>query len=379
MLPMPRGTGRGSILKRGKVYYIKYSVSGRQRWERSGTSTTDAKKLLSRRLAEVDQGLVAFERPVTFTEFIERWKRDYLASAQLKPATLASYASVIDRHLIPYFGEIRIDRITTAIVQRFVAEKTTQVSARGRQLKPKSIQNSIRVLSKVFNTAVDWQMLVRSPLIRIKLPRVERHEMDFLRAEEVQLLLQHAIDQEARCLFLTAVSTGMRQGELLGLQWGDIDFHRSAIKVRRSLSHGTLQTPKTANSNREVRAGKVLLRTLREHQLMTGGRSEFIFSTRTGTPLDPANLVKRVFEPMLVRAGLRRIRFHDLRHTYASIMINEGANLKFVSKQLGHSSIQITLDRYSHLIPERHDASVEHLESLFEIAPDPKAASDIKV
>jgi integrase len=156
----------------------------------------------------------------------------------------------------------------------------------------------------------------------------------------------------------------LRQGELLALQWGDIDHHRGVIKVRRAFSRGKLQTPKTSHSMREVRVGKNLLRALHEHQLRTGARSEFVFTTRTGAPLDPANLVKRGFEPTLRSAGLRKIRFHDLRHTYASIMINEGANLKFVSKQLGHSSIQITLDRYSHLIPERHDAAVEQFEAL---------------
>jgi len=361
---MPRGRGRGSVIKRGKTYSIKYYVGGRPRWERIGESATEAKKVLSRRLADVDQGLVAFERAGLFSDFVERWRRDYLASAQLKPSTLSAYASVIDRHIVPYFGSLKLDRITPATVQRFVAEKITELSARGRQFHPKSLQNCVRVLSKIFNTAVDWQMLVRTPMIRIRLPRVEKREMDFLRPDEVRLLLEATEDPTIRCLNLLAIFSGMRQGELLALQWGDIDWNRSTIKVRRAFSRGHLESPKTSHSIREVRVGRHVLLRLREHQLLCGGRSEFIFSARTGKPLDAANVVKRGFLPALRRAGIRRIRFHDLRHTYASIMINEGANLKFVSKQLGHSSIQITLDRYSHLIPERHDASIEHFERL---------------
>lgn len=374
---MPRGRARGSVIRRGQIWYIKYSISGRQRWEKSGDSATAAKRLLARRLTEADQGLTPLERPMTFRQFVERWRTDYLGSAQLKPSTLSAYRSVLDRHLLPYFGELRIDKINTALVQRFIATKIEEGSKRGSALKPKTIQNCARVLSKIFNTAVDWQMLVRSPVVRVVLPRVERREMDFLRAAEVRRLLEAAPSDEVRCLFLVAVSTGMRQGELLALQWDDIDWSRSVIRVRRAFSRGTLQTPKTPRSRREVRTGKMLMRALREHQLRTGGRSEFVFSTSLGSPLDPANLVKRVFEPTLRAAGLRRVRFHDLRHSAASIMINDGMNLKFVSHQLGHSSIQITLDRYAHLIPERHDEALDRFEALLlSTAPVHDAAQD---
>lgn len=372
---MPRGRARGSVIQRGKVWYIKYSIAGRQRWERSGESATAAKKLLARRLTEADQGMTPLERPITFAQFVERWRNDYLGSAQLKPSTLSAYRSVLDRHLIPYFGQLRIDRITTALVQRFIAAKVDETSKRGSPLTPKTIQNCARVLTKIFNTAVDWQMLVRSPFVRVVLPRVERREMDFLRPDEVRRLLDSAPSDASRCLFLVAVSTGMRQGELLALQWEDIDWGRSVIRVRRTLSLGKLQSPKTPRSRREVRIGKMLVRALREQQLRTGGRSEFVFSTSLGSHLDPANLVKRAFEPALRSAGLRRVRFHDLRHTAASIMINDGMNLKFVSHQLGHSSIQITLDRYAHLIPERHDEALDRFEALlFSTVPAEDAA-----
>lgn len=363
---MTKGRRRGSVIKRGNIYSIKYSVAGRARWERVGASATAAKRLLSRRLSEIDEGRVAVERAGLFSEFVERWRTDYLGAAQLKPSTLSAYRSVLERHLLPYFGTMKLDRITPALVQRFVAEKIAERSARGRPYQPKTVKNSIRVLSKIFNTAIDWQMLVRSPVARLRLPRVERKEMDFLRPTEVRLLLDAAasIDPELHAVLLLAVLSGMRQGELFALQWGDIDWVRVSIQVRRAFSRGQLLSPKTATSVREVRVGQAVLTTLREHQARCDGRSEFLFSTRTGAPLDRSNLVKRGFEPALRLAGLRRIRFHDLRHTYASLMINEGANLKFVSRQLGHSSIQITLDRYSHLIPERHDDAIEHFERL---------------
>jgi integrase len=371
---MPRGRGRGAVIKRGKTFSIKFYIGGRARWERVGTSATQAKKLLTQRLNEVDLGLISFERAGLFKDFVKRWRADYLGSAQLKPSTLSAYKSILDHHLIPYFGEVQLDRINAGHVQRFVAEKIAESSARGRELRPKTIQNCVRVLSKIFNTALDWQMLSRSPMVRIRLPRVERREMDFLRPEEVRVLLTKTEDPDFRCLLMLAIFSGMRQGELLALQWGDVDWNRSTIKVRRAFSRGKLMSPKTATSIREVRVGRQLLVALREHQMRCGARSEFIFSARNGAHLDPANLMKRGFEPAVRHAGLRKIRFHDLRHTYASIMINEGANLKFVSKQLGHSSIQITLDRYSHLIPERHDAAIEHFEQVVLVGGDPEAA-----
>lgn len=261
---------------------------------------------------------------------------------------------------------MRMDRVTAEDVRRFFKQKQERAPEKtDRPLSNKSLINAMRLLNSIFNFAVVTELLVKNPCKSVKLPRAQRREMDFLRPEEVRSFLAAFTDEAMRCLFTTAVMTGMRRGEILALQWEDIDFGGSVIRVRRSLSGGEIQTPKTEKSRRSIQVGAALLKMLKEHKLRTGGRGSFVFTTKGGTLLDADNLVKRVFEPTLRVAGIERhIRFHDLRHTYASILINEGANLKFVSEQLGHASIMITLDRYSHLIAERHEDTVSKFEKL---------------
>ncbi len=357
---------RGHIRQRGDKYYIVYSVAGRKKEEVGGSTMEQAKRLLTQRLYEADRGFVRNSGPVKFRDFILIWRRDHVETQQLKPSTREGYESMIERHFIPAFGDQRMDRITAEDIRRFFKQKQDGTSEKtDRPLSNKTLINAKRLLSSIFNFAVVTELLVKNPCTGVKLARAERREMDFLRPEEVRSFVAAFTDEDMRCLFTTAVMTGMRRGEFLALQWDDIDFKANVIRVRRSLSSGQIQTPKTEKSRRSIQVGAFLLKMLKQHKLRTGGRSLFVFTTKSGSLLDPDNLVKRVFEPTLVAAGIERhIRLHDLRHTYASIMINEGANLKFVSEQLGHASIVITLDRYSHLIAERHDDTVSKFEKL---------------
>ncbi|MCP4632157.1 MAG: site-specific integrase [candidate division Zixibacteria bacterium] len=155
----------------------------------------------------------------------------------------------------------------------------------------------------------------------------------------------------------------MRRGELLALKWSDIDWNSSHIIVRRSLYRGQVITPKSKYSYRRIVMSPMLNKTLEEHRLFVP-QSEFdlVFCRDDGKPLCPHSLVKRKFFPTLTRAGLRRIRFHDLRHTYASLLIAQGENIKFIQNQLGHSSAMTTLDRYGHLMPNAHNEAAEKLD-----------------
>jgi integrase len=356
---------RGHIRKRGEKFYIVYSVAGRKK-EEVGGSMEQATRLLTQRLYEADRGFVRHSGPVKFRDFISIWRRDHVETQQLKRSTQDGYGSMIERHFLPFFGDQRIDRISAEDIRRFFKQKQEATSPKTeRPMSNKTLINMKRLLNSIFNFAVVTELLVKNPCKSVKLPRAERREMDFLRPEEVRSFLAAFTDDGMRCLFTTAVMTGMRRGELLALQWDDIDHAANVIRVRRSLSAGEIQTPKTEKSRRSIQVGPSLLTMLKEHKLRTGGRSAFVFTTKSASLLDPDNLVKRIFEPTLRAAAIERhLRFHDLRHTYASILINEGANLKFVSEQLGHASIVITLDRYSHLIAERHDDTVSKFEKL---------------
>lgn len=377
----------GSIRKRSDVYYCIYRVNGRQKWEAAGPTKKQAEKLLAKRLNDLNSGILPEDSNVLFRDFAATWLSDY-AKVTVKPSTYVSYEGILRLHLIPAFGELSLNRITGAHIQSFLAKK---VSSEG--LTPKSVVNILVPLKEMFKHAIHWGYLRHDPTRAIRRPRVEREEMDFLNIEEIALFLNH-VRPDCYSLFLTAILTGMRRGELLALQWGDIDWHSSQICVRRSLYKGAFVSPKSQNGVRRIIMSPTLQRSLEQHRLL-GVRSEsdLVFCGGDGHPLDPDNFVKREFHPALVRAGLRRIRFHDLRHTFASLLIANGENIKFVQYQLGHASATTTLDRYGHLFPGTQKEAAERLDKtvfgnsvskllanpVFEEIPQKKETSEVSL
>ncbi len=335
----------GSVQKRSGSWYAVYRVCGRQKWERASSSKKDAERLLSARMNDVHSGEYR-ERPrIRFSDFAAKWLTDY-ARVSVKESTYSSYADMIRLHLIPHFGSEMLHQVTAGDVQRFISQK---ISRDG--LSAKSVVNIIVVLKEMLKHAQIWGYLSHSPATHAQRPRVEEKEMEFLTPDEIRLFLQN-VSPCCYCLFLTAVLTGMRRGELLGLKWSDIDWQRSEIVVRRSLYKNGFVTTKSKRSNRRIQMSPVLADALKRHRAFAlQSEQELVFCNRDGQPLDPDNMVKREFHPALDRAGLRRIRFHDLRHTHASLLIAQGENVKFVQQQLGHASAKTTLDRYGHLMP----------------------------
>jgi len=213
------------------------------------------------------------------------------------------------------------------------------------------------------NHAKSLRYITFNPVEEIKPFPLEHKEMDFLIPSEISSLLKHA-SEPFKTLFLMAILTGMRRGEILGLQWGDIDWNSNTIFVRRSLywlmkkeSQGSEQRwrflePKSKRSKRAIVMSPKLKEALEIHRLKAiEGSYDLVFCNKEGSPVDPDNMVKREFNSTLRFAGLRKIRFHDLRHTYCSLLISQGENIKFIQNQLGHASIQTTIDRYGHLLP----------------------------
>lgn len=347
---------KGSVVKRSGSWYAVYRDGGNQKWEFAGGSKRAAERLLSKRMSQVNAGTYQEFEQTLFEEFSARWLSDY-ARVSVKPSTYVSYENIIRLHLNPRFGRQYLHRISTADFQKLVSEKITNDG-----LSPKTVINILIPLKEMFKHAVVWGLVKRDPTLYVKRPRVETEEMDFLTPEEIRLFLDN-VAPDYYPLFLTAVMTGMRRGELLALQWGDIDWNSNQISVRRSIFRGEFITPKSKNSIRRIVMSPALRRQLERHRLQgkKSGR-ELVFSNSSGLPLDPDNLVKREFHPALDRAGLRRIRFHDLRHTYASLLISQGENIKFIQSQLGHASAKTTLDRYGHLMPNLENDAARRLD-----------------
>lgn len=351
----------GAIRKRGKKYIIThYDSSGRRRWETVGPNLHEARQVLAERMWERRSGKSRVPRDkMMVTELVKKWQENYLTVQQqlgrLKPSTIRSYQSNLDSHIEPFFGARQLAEVTLASVQEFIK------ALLGKGLSAKTIGNVIVILKEMFKHAVQWGHLDANPVQYVERPRGEDKEMDVFTPDEIRRLL-NAQEEPLRTLLLTTVLTGMRQGELFGLQWEDIDFARHQVHVRRSLWHGTLGTPKSRRSRRAIDMPPTLEQALK--QLSTTRRSEFVFCSERGTPLDADNFRHREFPAALQRAELRRIRFHDLRHTYTSLLIAHGAHPKYIQAQLGHASIQTTLDRYGHLMPQLHQAEAQKLDQL---------------
>jgi integrase len=213
-----------------------------------------------------------------------------------------------------------------------------------------------------------------NPAQYVERPRVEIEEMEILTPPEIHRLLE-AAEEPVRTLLLCAVLTGMRRGELLALKWEDIDLESNRIHVRRSLWRGEFVTPKSRRSRRAIDMAPTLKAAL--GRLSSRFKGEMVFTSPKGGIMDPANFSSRNWARVLRRSKLRRIRFHDLRHTYASLLIAQGAHPKSIQAQLGHASIQTTLDRYGHLMPEVHEAEARKLDRLvFGPGPTREAAAE---
>ncbi len=259
-------------------------------------------------------------------------------------------------HIRPFFGSRLLREIDVALIRAFVK---TLVA---KELSPKTISNVLGILKTMCKHAVQRGYLDASPAQYVERPRGEEREMTVLTPEEIRRLTEAAAEPW-RTLWLCAVLTGMRRGELLAVRWNDIDVDRQQIHVRRALWRGQRVLPKSRRSQRAIDMPNTLTRALQ--RLAERPHGPLVFGGQEGQPLDPDNLSHRRFPRALRQAGIaRHVRLHDLRHTYASLLIAQGAHPKYIQVQMGHASIQTTLDRYGHLMPDVHRAEASKLDRL---------------
>lgn len=347
-------TGFAECNHRGVEYLVTW-YEGSKRNRKSLPNKKEAEIFLHQRVSDDILG-VRQPEDIIFKDYAEEWFTNY-AKSRVKASTLQTYRYTIDSHLVPAFGDLRLKYLTAEKVDRFISEVL-------KERKPKTVNNILIQLKTMLKYAKRRGYLRDNPAMDVDNVRLEHREMDFLNPAEIRLLLKHS-QEPFKTLFLTAALTGMRRGELLALQWGDIDWNTNTIFVRRSLYWKTRKgiegecpryefvSPKSERSERAIIMSPALKEALEIHRLTcpVSPHDDLIFCTKVGSPIDPNNMVKREFLPTLVAGGLRRINFHSLRHSYTSMLISQGENVKFIQSQLGHASIQTTLDRYGHLLP----------------------------
>ncbi|HJY87997.1 MAG TPA: site-specific integrase [Candidatus Acidoferrales bacterium] len=331
-----------------------------------------AKKLEARlKWADVSGEPLALSQPEqqmpTVKAYLTDWLKTY-AQVHCKPSTAAGYQQDCVKHVFPAIGDRPLHEVSRAHVKRLIATWWSH------GLKKRTIHNILTPLKEAYQHAIDDGLLTVNPVSNMGRALRSRDSADAhidpLTAEEVRTVLQQA-KQTAPLLyplFLCAVRTGMRQGELLGLQWGDIDFHGQFIEVRRAIVRRQETTTKTHKIRRvdmspQLANALSVLRETRECEAAMHDRplAPWIFLGPTERRVSN-ELVRNAFRTCLTAAGLRLVRFHDLRHTFASLLIQQGANVKYIQQQLGHGSISITLDIYSHLFHGDHRHHVHQLD-----------------
>jgi len=361
---------RGHIRKRGKkwcvIVYLGRDEKNRpkQKWYSGFDSKKEAESAMVGIIHDINHGTYVEPVKVTVSAFLLNWLESY-ARVNVSAKTCDRYEEIIKRHFIPSLGHIPIQKLHPVHIQNYYAEKLKNGKIRGEGgLSPRSVLHQHRLLRAALQHAVKWMLIVRNPADAVSPPRPDYTEMKTLNAKETVKLLQKARKNRVYIPVLLAVTTGMRRGEIVALQWKDVDLEKETITVRRTLERikGGYQFkhPKTRKSRRQISLTPSAAEELKAHRLRQKEEKlqfgaayndhDLVCAWPNGTLVKP-DFVSREFKKILKKAGLPIVRFHDLRHSHATLMMIQGVHPKIVSERLGHSTIRITMDTYSHVVP----------------------------
>jgi integrase len=369
----------GQIVKRGEnTWYIRIFLGREAKGKRKYFNKTihgtkkDAQKYLTAKTREKDLGVFVEPALMPLNQFLDRWLTE-IAQNKLRARTFDNYESLLNCHVRKILGSKRLSDIQAYEVQKLYNDM------KKAKYSPKTIRHVHNVLSSALKQAVRWKMIIQNPCEFSELPRMEKTEMMYFTPEETAKFLNAAKDDKFFSAFYLAIETGMRPEEYLGLRWKDIDFENKALSVRRALvvkkGGGFIFTePKTKKSRRSIPLSNTAIKILKEYrrnqleERMKLGADyqnlDLVFASEIGTPLLHGNLLRRHFKPIRDKADLPKIRLYDLRHTTATLLLSAGENPKVVSERLGHASIVLTLDTYSHVLPTMQKTATDKIEKL---------------
>ena len=358
-----RANGEGNIRKRKDGRWEGRFTAGHN----PATGKQIIKSVLGKTQAEVKEKLkkamndaqkVDFTKSGKYTVgiWMDEWFEN-VAKIKVRASSHQTYRGYIDNHIKPNIGNIPIEKLTTMDLQKFYRKLLTkgrveriEAKDQPKGLSAKTVRNINQVISSAMDLAVAQKIIPANPTNACALPKIEHQEMQTIPAEQLQAFLQEAKATGVYEMYYIELATGLRRGELLGLKWQDIDWKNGVIKVRRQVARvdGQIKEAplKTKNSYRAVSISPQAIEVLREQKRKTN--DTYVFPSPNGGPISPDsvnNMLKRVLE----RAGIPKVRFHDLRHTFATIALQNGVDIKTVSGMLGHFSAGFTLDTYAHV------------------------------
>jgi integrase len=360
-----------AIIKRGKRYAVRLCLGrgpdGKRiyRWHSGYATKRDAQQARAELLGAVDRNSYVPPDKTTVADYL---RQQWLPAVQsrVRPGTWEEYRRKAETHLIPAIGQIPLQQLTTAMLNTLYQ----QLLDRGTGAR--TVQYVHATIRKALNDAVRWGLLVRNPALYAAAPTPRRTELLTWTAEELRHFLESVHGDRLYAAWRLAALTGMRRGEVLGLRWADLDLDAGWLSVRQTLvvvdNHPQLSQPKTARGRRRLALDPDTIAALRAHHTAQAAErlaagpawpnSDLVFTRQDGAPLHP-EYMRRRFDRRIARAGLPRIRFHDLRHTHATLALHAGVHPKVISERLGHATVAMTLDVYSHAIPAlQQDAAV---------------------
>jgi len=365
-----RGNGEGSIGQYKGRWVARLALADGRRKAVYGATRAEVAQKLAAAIRDRDAGLPSPNERTVLGDYLTVWL-DRSVKPRNRPSTYQSYEGHVRLHLVPALGTVRLAQLTPQDVEKFMADKMDE------GLTASTVTRIRATLRRALALALKQGLVYRNVAALADPPRVQAQQFEPLTIEQARAFLIAVRGHQFEALFVTALVTGLRRGELLGLQWSDIDLHSERLIVRHALQNvggvPTLVDLKTPRSRRTIPLPPVAMAQLRAKKLQQDeARSRhgqpwnpmgLVFTTSRGTPLDGAN-ASRAFQLVLRRAGLPRIRFHDLRHTCASLLLAQGTNMRVIMEQLGHSQISLTMNTYSHVMPEALQDAAERMEAV---------------
>ncbi|MBX4271986.1 site-specific integrase [Clostridium estertheticum] len=372
---------RGNITKRGKTYTIVLDIgrddNGKRKQTTKGGFKTkkEAEKALSELIVKIEKGDYFVSENMLFKDYLEKWLNEYCIN-NLTPKTIKTYKQLINTYIAPRLGAIKLDKLKPLDLQSFYNYLQNDLKLSGT-----TALHCHEVINVSLKHAVQWQMLNRNIASSVQRPKKAKKEMLVLTAEQTNMLLERIKNLSLYIPVLLAVTTGLRRGEVLGLTWNNVDLDKGVIYIVNQLQRidgeFKLVPTKTARSKRNIVLLDYTIPILRnikkiqiEHKLLLGSEYKdhnLMYSQADGSPYDPEYISRhflRTMTKLSVELEIPRIRFHDLRHTHATLLLSRNINPKIVSERLGHSSISITLDTYSHVLPDMQKEAAENLNDL---------------
>lgn len=383
----PRRRGSGSVFRRpdrkGKQWVAQLVLENGKTKQRYFTTQAEADMALNEMLYEQRRGTLITEKDLTVKQQLEHWIEN-VHKHTIRLSTYSEYRRNIEKHILPELGHLKLQQLTVRRIEAFYTKKAEEGLSAG------SIKRLHNILSQALDHAVRSNLIARNVcgIARKALPRQTRHEIHALDQKQAQQLVAAAKGRRLEALFILAIVTAMREGELLALRWGDIDFEKGYLQVRHTVKRaphwsraaGEPKTrlvegePKTASSRRKIVLSPYLVEVLKQHRIRqlaerlragnTWEEHDLVFCNRHGAFREPSG-VFHAFQRLLKEAELPPMRFHDLRHSAATLLLAMDVHPKVVQELLGHSSITMTLNTYSHVLPSLQKGAVDKLSDLF--------------